>query len=219
VSTEADTDTAPAADPKAQLERGLEELGLRLDRTARKRLLDFTELLEKWNRVYNLTGIRGVEQIVSGHLLDCLAIVPHVKAERALDVGSGAGFPGIPLAIARPAMQMTLLDSNQKKAAFLRQAVGDLQLDNATVVEERVESWQPQEKFDLIVSRALADTGEFVRGARHLLAPGGVFAAMKGVVPRDELEDLPQGYRVSEIVPLTVPGLEAQRHLILVERA
>jgi 16S rRNA (guanine527-N7)-methyltransferase len=215
----ADTDTARAADPKAQLDRGLEELGLRLDRAARKRLLEFTELLEKWNRIHNLTGIRGAEQIVSGHLLDCLAIVPHVNADRALDVGSGAGFPGIPLAIARPASQVTLLDSNQKKAAFLRQVVSDLQLDNATVVEERVESWQPQEKFDLIVSRALAETGEFVRASRHLLAPGGVFAAMKGVVPRDELERLPQGYRVRDIIPLTVPGLEAQRHLILVERA
>jgi 16S rRNA (guanine527-N7)-methyltransferase len=217
VSTE--TDTAPTADPKAQLERGLEELGLRLDRSARKRLLTFAELLEKWNRVYNLTSIRGAEQIVSGHLLDCLAIIPHIDAARALDVGSGAGFPGIPLAIACPAMQITLLDSNQKKAAFLRQAVGELQLDNATVVEDRVEAWQPQEKFDLIVSRALADTGEFVRWSRHLLAAGGTFAAMKGVVPHDELERLPQGYRVRKIVPLTVPGLEAQRHLILVERA
>jgi 16S rRNA (guanine527-N7)-methyltransferase len=215
----AETDTAPTADPKEQLERGLEELGLRLDRTARKRLLSFAELLEKWNRVYNLTSIRGADQIVSGHLLDCLAIVPHVDMARALDVGSGAGFPGIPLAIACPGMQITLLDSNQKKAAFLRQAVSELQLDNATVVEDRVEAWQPQEKFDLIVARALADTGEFVRWSRHLLAAGGTVAAMKGVIPRDELERLPQGYRVRKIIPLTVPGLEAQRHLILVERA
>jgi 16S rRNA (guanine527-N7)-methyltransferase len=217
VSAETDTDTA--RDPKAQLEQGLDELGLKLDRGARKRLLEFVELLEKWNRVYNLTAIRGADQIVSGHLLDGLAIVPHVRPERALDVGSGAGFPGIPLAIARPSTQVTLLDSNQKKAAFLRQAVSDLQLDNTTVVEERVESWQPQEKFDLIVSRALSDTGEFVRGSRHLLAPGGVFAVMKGVVPKDELERLPQGFSVRQIVPLAVPGLEAARHLILVERA
>ncbi|HEY6863099.1 MAG TPA: 16S rRNA (guanine(527)-N(7))-methyltransferase RsmG [Burkholderiales bacterium] len=218
MSTEADT--APATDPKKQLDRGLGELGLELDRNARKRLLAFAELLEKWNRVYNLTAIRGADQIVSGHLLDCLAIVPHIPSTgRALDVGSGAGFPGIPLALARPRMQVTLLDSNQKKAAFLRQAVGELQLDNATVIEDRVEAWQPQEKFDVVVSRALTDTGEFVRWSRHLLAPGGVFAAMKGVVPRDEFEGLPQGYRVRDTVRLTVPGLEAQRHLILVERA
>ncbi|HZR68733.1 MAG TPA: 16S rRNA (guanine(527)-N(7))-methyltransferase RsmG [Burkholderiales bacterium] len=218
MSTEADT--APATDPKKQLDRGLEELGLELDRSARKRLLAFAELLEKWNRVYNLTGIRGADQIVSGHLLDCLAIVPHIASTgRALDVGSGAGFPGIPLAIARPRLQVTLLDSNQKKAAFLRQAVGELQLDNATVIEDRVEAWQPQEKFDVIVSRALTDTGEFVRWSRHLLAPGGVFAAMKGVVPGDELVGLPQGYRLHDTVRLSVPGLEAQRHLILVERA
>jgi len=215
-----EADAAPATDPKEQLERGLEELGLRLDRNARKRLLAFAELLEKWNRVYNLTAIRGADHIISGHLLDCLAIVPHVQdAARALDVGSGAGFPGIPLAIACPRMQITLLDSNQKKVAFLRQAVSELQLDNATVVEDRVEAWQPQEKFDLIVCRALSDTGEFVRGSRHLLAPGGVFAAMKGVVPQNELERLPQGYRVHDTVRLSVPGLEAQRHLILVERA
>jgi 16S rRNA (guanine527-N7)-methyltransferase len=215
-----EADAAPATDPKAQLERGLEELGLHLDRKAPKRLLAFAELLEKWNRVYNLTSIRGADQIVSGHLLDCLAIVPHVDgAARALDVGSGAGFPGIPLAIACPRMQVTLLDSNQKKVAFLRQAVSELQLDNATVVEDRVEAWQPQEKFDLIVCRALTDTGEFVRWSRHLLATDGVFAAMKGVVPQNELERLPQGYRVRDTVRLSVPGLEAQRHLILVERA
>jgi 16S rRNA (guanine527-N7)-methyltransferase len=212
-------DTARAADPKAQLDRGLEELGLRLGRPARKKLLDFAELLEKWNRVYNLTSIRGAEQVVSGHLLDSLAIVPHIEAAHALDVGSGAGFPGIPLAIAEPEMRVTLLDSNQKKAAFLRQAVSELALDNATVICERVESWQPQEKFDLIVSRAFSDLGEFIRLSRHLLAPGGIFAAMKGVLPREELERLPQGYRVRETLPLAVPGLEAQRHLILVERA
>jgi 16S rRNA (guanine527-N7)-methyltransferase len=212
-------DTARATDPKAQLDRGLEELGLRLGRPARKKLLDFAELLEKWNRVYNLTSIRGAEQVVSGHLLDSLAIVPHIEAAHALDVGSGAGFPGIPLAIAAPDMRVTLLDSNQKKAAFLRQAVSELALDNATVICERVESWQPQEKFDLIVSRAFSDLGEFIRQSRHLLAPGGIFAAMKGVLPREELERLPQGYRVRETLPLAVPGLEAQRHLILVERA
>jgi 16S rRNA (guanine527-N7)-methyltransferase len=212
-------DTARATDPKAQLDRGLEELGLRLGRPARKKLLDFAELLEKWNRVYNLTSIRGAEQVVSGHLLDSLAIVPHIEAAHALDVGSGAGFPGIPLAIAAPDMRVTLLDSNQKKAAFLRQAVSELALDNATVICERVESWQPQEKFDLIVSRAFSDLGEFIRQSRHLLAPGGIFAAMKGVLLREELERLPQGYRVRETLPLAVPGLEAQRHLILVERA
>jgi 16S rRNA (guanine527-N7)-methyltransferase len=212
-------DTARATDPKAQLDRGLEELGLRLGRPARKKLLDFAELLEKWNRVYNLTSIRGAEQVVSGHLLDSLAIVPHIEAAHALDVGSGAGFPGIPLAIAAPDMRVTLLDSNQKKAAFLRQAVSELALDNATVICERVESWQPQEKFDLIVSRAFSDLGEFIRLSRHLLAPGGIFAAMKGVLLREELERLPQGYRVRETLPLAVPGLEAQRHLILVERA
>jgi 16S rRNA (guanine527-N7)-methyltransferase len=212
-------DVTRTIDPKAQLERGLEELELEIERTGRKKLLDFAELLEKWNRVYNLTGIRGTEQIVTGHLLDCLAIVRHIEGADALDVGSGAGFPGIPLAIARPGMRVTLLDSNQKKVAFLREAVSELMLDNATVICERVESWQPQEKFDLITSRALADLGETIRMSRHLLAHGGVFAAMKGVLPKEEMERLPQGYRVREALPIAVPGLEAERHLILMERA
>jgi 16S rRNA (guanine527-N7)-methyltransferase len=213
------TEETRAADPKAQLERGLEELGLEIGRPGRKKLLDFAELLEKWNRVYNLTGIRGTEQIVTGHLLDCLAIVPHVDGTDALDIGSGAGFPGIPLAIARPEMRMTLLDSNQKKTAFLREAVSHLMLDKTTVICDRVESWQPQEKFDVIVSRAFADLGETIKIARHLLAPGGTFAAMKGVLPDEEMERLPQGYRVREALRLAVPGLEAERHLILMERA
>jgi 16S rRNA (guanine527-N7)-methyltransferase len=211
--------TMAPTDPKTQLERGLEELGLRLGRPARKKLLDFVDLLEKWNRVYNLTGIRGADQIISGHLLDCLAIVPHIDGTHALDVGSGAGFPGIPLALAKPEIRVTLLDGNQKKAAFLRQAVTDLSLENATVVCERVESWQPQEKFDVIVSRALTDLGEFIRLSRHLLAPSGVFAAMKGFLLREELENLPQGYRVSKTQRIAVPGLEAERHLILMERS
>jgi len=213
------TDDTHTVDPKAQLERGLEELKLDIERAGRKKLLDFTELLEKWNRVYNLTGIRGTDQIVTGHLLDCLAIVRYVEGADALDVGSGAGFPGIPLAIARPEMRVTLLDSNQKKAAFLREAVSELMLDNATVICERVESWQPQEKFDLIVSRAFADLGDMIRLSRHLLAHGGAFAAMKGVLPKEEMENLPQGYRVHKVQRLSVPGLEAERHLILMERA
>src|SRR4029077_15913100 len=174
-----------------RLENGAAEIGLSLGHSERNKLLQSLTLLEQWNQIYNLTAIRDREKMVSGHLLDCLAIVPYVTGARVLDAGSGAGFPGIPLAVARPDIQVTLLDSNHKKAAFLRQAIADLQLKNATVVCERVETWLAGEKFDCIISRALTEIAEFVALTEHLLAPDGVFAAMKVVYPFEEIERLP----------------------------
>jgi 16S rRNA (guanine527-N7)-methyltransferase len=202
-----------------RLEQGLAELDLTLGGESRTKLLEYLALLEKWNQVYNLTAIRDVEKMVSGHLLDCLAVVPYVSGARVLDAGSGAGFPGIPLAVAKPEIQVALLDSNHKKAAFLRQAVVELGLKNASVVCERVESWRPAEKFDCIISRAFAEIAEFVTLTMHLLAPGGLFAAMKGVHPYEEIGRLPREFRVMHVHRLAVPGLEAERHLVLVERA
>jgi 16S rRNA (guanine527-N7)-methyltransferase len=195
------------------LERGLGALGLELDARALERYLD---LLEKWNRVYNLTAIRDRERMVTHHLLDSLAILPHVRAPRVLDVGSGAGLPGIPLAIANPALQVTLLDSSQKKAAFLRQAVAELALRNAAVETGRVEAWRTSARFETIVSRAFADLGAFVAATGRLLAPGGIIAAMKGVHPSDEVERIPGGFQVVNVVKLAVPGLDAERHLVIV---
>lgn len=157
--------------------------------------------------------------MISAHLLDCLAVTPHIGGARILDVGSGAGLPGIPLAVVKPELQVTLLDSNHKKAAFLKQAVAELQLKNASVACERVETWRPAEKFDCIISRALGELAEFVALAKHLLAPAGVFAAMKGVHPFEEIERLPPGFRVKHVLPLSVPGLDAERCLVLIERA
>jgi len=202
-----------------QLERGLAALGLTLDRDTRARLLDYVALIEKWNRVYNLTAIREPAKMVSHHLLDSLAVAPHLRARRLLDVGSGAGLPGIPLALAKPDMQVTLLDSNHKKAAFLNQAVMELQLKNAEVCGARVESWQTESTFDVIISRAFSDIGEFVRVARHLLAPGGMFAAMKGLHPYEEIDKLPPECRVCNVLPLSVPGVDGARHLVLIGRA
>ncbi|HLQ01456.1 MAG TPA: 16S rRNA (guanine(527)-N(7))-methyltransferase RsmG [Burkholderiales bacterium] len=202
-----------------RLEQGLAELGLALGREARTKLLEYLALLEKWNQVYNLTAIRDAEKMVSGHLIDCLAVVPYVNGARVLDVGSGAGFPGIPLAVAKPDIQIALLDSNHKKATFLKQAVAELQLKNVSVVCERVESWHPAEKFDCIISRAFAEIAEFVTLTMHLLAPGGVLAAMKGVHPFEEIERLPRDFRVMHVLRLAVPGLGAERHLVLIERA
>jgi 16S rRNA (guanine527-N7)-methyltransferase len=200
-----------------QLKRGLIEIGLTLEGDVQQSLLDYIALIEKWNRAYNLTAIREPEKMVSHHLLDSLAVAPHLYAKRLLDVGSGAGLPGIPLALARPKMHVTVLDSNHKKAAFLKQAVMELKLRNADVCNERVESWQAQNKFDVIISRAFSDMGEFVRITRHLLAPGGVFAAMKGLHPYEEIEKLPPNCKVRQVLALAIPGVEGARHLVMIE--
>jgi 16S rRNA (guanine527-N7)-methyltransferase len=201
------------------LRRGLLALGVTSSDAQVERLERYLALLEKWNRVYNLTAIREPERMVTHHLLDSLAILPHVRGPRVLDVGSGAGLPGIPLALAAPGLEVTLLDSSHKKAAFLQQAVAELALANATVVAGRIEAWQTAARFDTIVSRAFADLGEFASAAARLLAPGGVIAAMKGVHPHDEIERLPAGFRVREVLKLDVPLLDAERHLVLVEPA
>jgi 16S rRNA (guanine527-N7)-methyltransferase len=209
--------TAISVDLSTLLATGLLTMKLHLDAATQSRLLQYLDLLEKWNRVYNLTAIREKELMVSNHLLDSLVLTTHISSSRILDVGSGAGLPGIPLAIANPRRDVTLLDSNHKKTAFLRQVVAELALANVTVVSERVEAWQPPQKFNCIVSRAFAELGEFVSLGKHLLAPGGCFAAMKGLHPYDEIDKLPAGWRAREVLKLNVPGLDAARHLVLVE--
>ena len=202
--------------PADQLQHGLAALGLSLDRDTQQRLLEYVALIEKWNRVYNLTAIREPEKMVSHHLLDSLAVAPYLHAKSLLDVGSGAGLPGIPLALANPEMHVTLLDSNHKKVAFLNQAVIELKLKNAEVCGERVESWQTKDRFDVIISRAFSEMSEFVNNTRHLLMPGGIFAAMKGLHPYEEIEKLPAGCKVQQVLPLAVPGLDGARHLVLI---
>jgi len=201
-----------------QLELGIESLDLELDRDAQSRLLQHLALLEKWNRVHNLTAIRDKTKAISVHLLDSLAVAPFVTGKRVLDAGSGGGFPGIPIAIARPDVRVTLLDSNHKKCAFLKQAIVELGLNNAGVVCERVEAWRPAERLDFIVSRALAEIAEVIALVGHLLAPGGVIAAMKGIHPFEEIERVPPGFHVRQVHALAVPGLGAERHLVLIER-
>jgi 16S rRNA (guanine527-N7)-methyltransferase len=197
--------------PRAALERGLDELALALPAGAAGQLLAYVELLMKWNRTYNLTAIRDPLEMVSRHLLDSLAVLPYLPlAERdaLADIGSGAGLPGIPLAIARGGWRITLNDSNQKMSAFLRQAAIELGLRNVEVHEGRVESWRPAEHFRVVISRAFADLGEFIAKCRHLVAPGGMLAAMKGVAPASPAAGC-------EVVQLRVPLLDAQRHLVL----
>jgi len=196
-----------------RLEEGLAILGLDVAGPSVRKLLAHAALIEKWNRVYNLTAIRDRDKIVSHHLLDSLAVLPHIEAARCADVGSGAGFPGIPLAIARPDWEMVLVESNQKKATFLRQAAIELDLPNVSVFADRVESLEGS--FDLVISRAFSETGEFVRLSRHLVGRGGHLAAMKGQYPEQELSHLPFGVEVEKVIPLDVPGLEGARHLVI----
>ena len=200
----------------ARLADGVSALGLDVDERARAALLDYLGLLEKWNKTYNLTAIHEPERMLTHHLLDSLIIAPQVGAGPLLDVGSGAGLPGIPLAIARPGLRVTLLDASQKICGFMRQAAIDLKLSNVTVTHARVEDFRPADGFPQVVSRAFSDLSEFVRLTRHLVAPGGEWLAMKGLYPHEEIAQL-KGARVTRDVPLRVPGLDADRHLIVME--
>ena len=203
--------------PAQLLAEGIAELSLAVPLETQKRLLAYLELIVKWNRVYNLTAIRDIATMVSAHLLDSLAVAPHLSAQTVLDIGSGAGLPGVPLAMLRPHSRVTLLDGNQKKATFLRQAMIEFRLDNVEVVCERVEIWQSEPRFDLVISRAFSDLPEFVATAARFCKAGGTLAALKGVFPRAEIARLPARGAVREVLPLRVPGLKAERHLVLID--
>ncbi|WP_084414402.1 16S rRNA (guanine(527)-N(7))-methyltransferase RsmG [Chitinibacter tainanensis] len=207
-------------DLAAKLATGLAAMGLAIGPAEQEKLLAYVALLAKWNKTYSLTAIREPERMVTHHLLDSLAPLPFLPASalRMLDVGSGFGTPGIPLAIVRPEWQLTLLDSNHKKTTFLRQALLELQLPNVTVVTDRVEAYQPEAGFDIITSRAFADLGDFVRWTNHLLLPTGEWAALKGVYPHEEITHLPADVYVVGVDALQVPELDAERHLVHVRR-
>ena len=200
--------------PAEELQRGIAQLEIKLSEGTQGKLLDYLALLHKWNKVYNLTAIRAPQQMVSHHLLDSLAVMPHLWAGRWLDVGCGAGLPGLVLAVAQPDWQFALLDSNSKKTSFVQQAIIELDLRNVSVYCARVEEWRPAERFDGIISRAFSELGEFLRSTRHLVAPHGCWAAMKGA-PQQELADVPDGCRVERVIPLQVPGLYAVRSLVI----
>lgn len=205
----------------ALLEEGLRELDIQLSAEQKGKLLDYVALLAKWNAVYNLTAIRDPRQMLIQHILDSLSIVPHLAAlgpATLLDVGSGGGLPGIVLAIVFPEWSITVNDIVQKKSAFQSQAKAELGLGNLSVVTGRVENLRPAAevpgKFDVIVSRAFAELADFVTLARHLVADDGAIWAMKGVRPDGEIERLPEGAHVKQVIRLKVPALDAERHLI-----
>lgn len=197
---------------------GVRALQLDLDQHKLAQLMDYLALLAKWNSVYNLTAVRDPAQMVTQHLLDSLAAVPaFAEAHEVLDVGAGGGLPGIVLAIARSDIKVSLIDTVHKKTAFLTQVKAELGLGNVTVYTARVEQLQVQRKFDVITSRAFAELNDFVTWAGHLLGEGGRFVAMKGVMPKEEIMRLPPGWKVVEVLPLHVPGLGAERHLVFIE--
>ena len=193
---------------------GSERLNIPLPVDASRRLTNYLTLLERWNRAYNLTAVRDPAAMVVRHLLDSLSILPWLQGPNVLDVGSGAGLPGLPLAITRPDCAFCLLDSNGKRTRFLIQAVAELQLPNVSVVRSRVEDYQPASLFNSVVSRAFATVADMAANAGRLCAPDGRLLAMKGVFPDDELARLPPGYVVVGVYPLHVPHLEAERHLV-----
>jgi 16S rRNA (guanine527-N7)-methyltransferase len=201
--------------PQAALDRGLAQLELALAAEAPAKLLAYLELLAKWNRTHNLTAIRDPLQAVSHHVLDSLAVLPELPAGALADVGSGGGLPGIPIAIAQPARSVTLNDASRKKGAFLRQAVIELKLANAQVHVGRIEQWRPLERFAVVISRGFTSLATFIARCRHLVAEGGVLAAMKGAYPGAELAAVAPDCDCSDVRRLKVPLLAEERHLVL----
>ncbi|MFP8966916.1 16S rRNA (guanine(527)-N(7))-methyltransferase RsmG [Pokkaliibacter sp. CJK22405] len=201
-----------------QLRQGLAKLGLSVEEGAIAKLMAYLGLLVKWNQTYNLTAVRDPQEMVWRHLLDSVSVHPHLIGDNLIDVGTGAGLPGIPLAILNPQRKFTLLDSNGKRTRFLTQVKLNLGLENVVVVNTRVESWQPQPPFDAILSRAFASVQDMVNVTRHLLAPNGCFLAMKGQYPGEEIAALPAEIQVKDSFPLEIPGGEGERHLVVLQQ-
>lgn len=199
---------------KKKLEEGLEQLGIELSTEQIQLQLDYLEMLHKWNQAFNLTAINDTESMITLHTLDSLSVYPHIKANNILDVGTGAGLPGIPLAIVFPEKKFTLLDSNGKKTRFLQQAKFELKLNNVTVIHMRMENYQTNHCFDGIISRAVGSLQQLFRETQHLLCQDGQMMLMKGVYQSQDVQDTPGKISIKQ---LKVPGLDAQRHLVIVE--
>lgn len=200
-----------------QLRAGLSTLELELDEPTIEALLDYVALLVRWNATYNLTAVRDADAMISRHLLDSLAILPHVRGQSLADLGTGAGLPGIPLALARRDLSVHLVDSNGKKTRFLREVVRRLKLERARVVEGRVEAVEGT--FDCITARAFATLADMLAWGGRLLAPQGRWLALKGRFPQDELDAVPSGFAIEAVHRLDVPGIDAERHLVILRRS
>lgn len=207
----------------AILSSGLSQLGLNCSLAVQAQLRDYVLLLDKWNQVYNLTAVRDPNEMVTRHLLDSLAILPYLQGTRVLDVGTGAGLPGIPLAIVSneccPEREFVLLDSNSKKTRFVQQTIAELKLTNVDVVHQRSEEYCPQELFDVVVSRAFASIADMLKNSGQHCAENGVILAMKGTDPADELKEIPEGFALKSVHVLEIPGLDGQRHVVCLKPA
>lgn len=204
-----------------QLANGIAVLGFPLPDETQLQLLQYLALISKWSRVHNLTSVREPEIMLTRHLLDSLAVLPYIAGPHIIDVGSGAGLPGIPLALAHPDWQVVLLESNHKKTVFLQQVRIELKLNNVEVVCERVENFCPTDGFNTVISRAFSDLTDFVKLAGHLCAEGNIsgrLVAMKGVYPHEELAQIPPPFMIEKVLSVAVPGLEAERHLVMIKR-
>lgn len=203
---------------EAELKKASEQNQLILSPDVFSQLTHYLTLMQTWNRVFNLTTITDPREMVYLHLIDSLLVQPYLRGSRFLDVGSGAGLPGIPLAIMHPEQTWFLLDKNNKKTRFLTQCVAELGLKNVTVIHSRTDEFKPAEGFDCILSRAFGTLRLFAETTKHLLRPGGILVAMKGKYPEDELSELPSEFKVSLTTPLTMRGLTVDRHLICLEQ-
>jgi 16S rRNA (guanine527-N7)-methyltransferase len=193
-------------------------MGITLDRAALDKLVGFVRLLEKWNRVYNLTAVREPQAMVDRHILDSLGVMPYLRGDTLLDVGTGAGLPGLPLAIARPDLEVTLLDANAKKLRFVRQAVAELELRNVRVEQARMQEYRPGRAFDMVISRAVSSLDELYQQSQHLLAAGGRMLFMKGALPEQEMAAFAPRRASLHCERLYIPGLDAERHLLWLDR-
>jgi 16S rRNA (guanine527-N7)-methyltransferase len=202
---------------RQRLSAGLSTLKLDLAEATIERLLDYVDLLMRWNAAYNLTAVRDAGEMVTRHLLDSLAILPHVHGARLADLGAGAGLPGIPLALSKPFEDVLLVDSNGKKARFLREAVRHLRLGHTRVAESRVEAVAGE--FDCITARAFATLADMLGWGGHLLSQEGRWLALKGRFPQEELDNMPVGFEIEAVHRLQVPGLDAERHLVIIKRS
>ncbi len=200
-----------------KLSRLLKDAGITLPEHQQQQLVGYVSLLDKWNKAYNLTSVRNPDEMLVRHILDSIVVEPHLQGTRFIDVGTGPGLPGIPLAIVRPDSHFTLLDSLGKRVRFLRQVQHELKLENITPVQSRVEDFPAEPPFDGVISRAFASLSDMVNWCHHLPGEHGRFYALKGVRPNEEITELPAGFIVEDIVKLNVPNLEGERHLVLIK--
>ncbi|TKV14020.1 16S rRNA (guanine(527)-N(7))-methyltransferase RsmG [Citrobacter sp. wls619] len=200
-----------------KLSRLLADAGISLTDHQKNQLIAYVDMLHKWNKAYNLTSVRDPNEMLVRHILDSIVVAPHLQGERFIDVGTGPGLPGIPLSIVRPEAHFTLLDSLGKRVRFLRQVQHELKLDNVTPVQSRVEEFPSEPPFDGVISRAFASLNDMLSWCHHLPGQNGLFYALKGQLPEDEIATLPAAFSVESVVKLRVPQLDGERHLVVIK--